>query len=31
MYGGFEALHNRYLEPSEPKVWCRDWKGQKYM
>ena len=28
MDGSFEALHNRYLEPPEDKVWCRDWKGQ---
>lgn len=28
MYGNFETLHNKYLEPPEGKVWCRDWKGQ---
>ena len=28
MYDSFEALHNRYLEPPEGKVWGYDWRGQ---
>lgn len=28
MYDSFEALHNRYLEPPEDKVWGYDWRGQ---
>lgn len=27
MYGSFEALHNRYLEPPEDKVYGYDWHG----
>lgn len=27
MYGSFEALHNRYLEPPEDKVYGYDWNG----
>ena len=28
MYDSFEALHNRYLEPPEDKVWGYDWRGK---
>ena len=27
MYGSFEALHNRYLEPPEDKDYGYDWQG----